>query len=80
MGVSQNYTEAMKWYLKAAEQGNSEAQYRLGYCYEYRSIGGAKNLSEAISWYLKSAEQGNDEAKKALKRMNISTKFPKQKK
>ena len=29
-GMEQDYREAAKWYRKAAEQGNAEAQYRLG--------------------------------------------------
>lgn len=33
IGVEQNYAEAVKWYRKAAEQGNAKAQYNLGSCY-----------------------------------------------
>jgi TPR repeat protein len=33
-GVEQNYVLARKWFGKAAEQGNSVAQHRLGYLYE----------------------------------------------
>ena len=32
-GVPQNYTEAAKWYRLAAEQGNAQAQYNLGFLY-----------------------------------------------
>jgi TPR repeat protein len=32
-GVPQDYTEAAKWYRKAAEQGDTEAQYNLGLAY-----------------------------------------------
>ena len=32
-GVVQDYVEAVKWYRKAAEQGNAEAQYNLGVMY-----------------------------------------------
>ena len=32
-GVPQNYPEAIKWYRKAAEQGDSEAQHDLGMLY-----------------------------------------------
>jgi TPR repeat protein len=31
LGVAQDYNEAVKWYTKAAEQGNSEAEQGLGY-------------------------------------------------
>ena len=33
-GVAQNYTEAVKWYRRAAEQGNPVAQANLGRLYE----------------------------------------------
>ena len=49
--------EAMKWYRKAAEQGNAEAQYRLGRFYE-RGWGVVKDEAEAMKWYRKAAEQG----------------------
>ncbi|MCC8020790.1 MAG: sel1 repeat family protein, partial [Akkermansia sp.] len=32
-GVERDMKEAAHWYRKAAEQGNAEAQYRLGVCY-----------------------------------------------
>ena len=31
--LANDYTEAAKWYRKAAEQGNASAQYTLGVCY-----------------------------------------------
>jgi TPR repeat protein len=29
-GLAQDYAEAVKWYRRAAEQGNADAQTRLG--------------------------------------------------
>ena len=60
-GVSQNYTQAVKWYFMAAEQGNANAQYNLGYMYE-NGLGVSQDYSEAVRWYLKAAEQGDAEA------------------
>ena len=60
-GVPQSYTEAVKWYLKSAEQGNVIAQYNLGVCYE-SGRGVPRSYKEAVKWYLKSAEQGNARA------------------
>ena len=34
-GVTQDYKEAVKWYRKAAEQGNASAQNNLGVSYYY---------------------------------------------
>jgi TPR repeat protein/serine/threonine protein kinase len=56
---SKDYTEAAKWYRKAAEQGNVDAQYKLGEIYYNGGYGVAKDYSEAVKWYQKAAEQGN---------------------
>ncbi len=53
--------EAVKWYRKAAEQGNATAQNNLGVCYE-NGDGVAKDMKEAVKWYQKAAEQGNADA------------------
>jgi TPR repeat protein len=34
-GVPQDYTEAMKWYRKAADQGYATAQHNLGILYDF---------------------------------------------
>jgi TPR repeat protein len=57
MSVSKDLEEAVKWFRKAAEQGDMEAQYNLGLCYE-QSEGVANDLKEAVKWYRQSAEQG----------------------
>jgi TPR repeat protein len=33
-GVAQDYGEAMRWYRKAADQGNASAQTNIGWLYE----------------------------------------------
>ena len=59
---SNNYTEALKCFMKAAEKGHVEAQNNLGSMY-YNGNGVAQNYTEALKWYMKSAEQGLAEAK-----------------
>ena len=44
-------------YCKAAEQGDAQAQYNLGVCYE-KGIGVTKNPEEARKWFREAAEQG----------------------
>ena len=61
-------TLAVKWLLKAAEQGDSLAQYQLGECYE-EGMGVEANEEQAIAWYEKSAERGNELAYQALERL-----------
>ena len=57
-GKTKDYAIAVKWARKAAEQGNSLGQFRLGYCY-YNGEGVKKNYAEAVKWYRKAAEQGD---------------------
>ena len=60
-GVTKSYTEAVKWYRKAAEQGYAKAQYNLGVCY-YNGEGVTQSNTEAAKWYRKAAEQGDADA------------------
>lgn len=64
-GVTENLTEAVKWFTKAAEQENAKAEYNLGDCYYY-GYGVYKDYGEAEKWYTKAAEQGNAEAQNSL--------------
>lgn len=48
-----------------AEQGNAEAQDRLGILYE-TGRGTAKDVKEAILWFRKASEQGNPDAERRL--------------
>jgi len=57
--------EAAKWYRKAAEQGNAEAQCALGILY-FKEIGVELDKTEAAKWYRKAAEQGHVVAQYAL--------------
>ena len=58
---SNNYTEALKCFMKAAEQGHVEAQYNLGAMYA-NGDGVAQNYTEAEKWFRKAAEQGHAKA------------------
>ena len=57
-GIAQDFQEAIKWYTKAAEQGNVNAQYNLGNLY-LRGQGASQNDNLAFSWFIKAAEQGD---------------------
>jgi len=60
-GVPEDYKEAAKWFTKAAEQGDADAQYNLGIMYD-NGRGVPKDDKEAVKWYRKSAEQGYADA------------------
>ena len=57
---------AFNRYRRSAEQGNAEAQYKLGYCYEY-GVGVEKNRAKAFECYKRSADQGFKLAQRKLK-------------
>jgi len=56
--VPQDFTKALKWYQKAAEQGLAFAQYNLGVRYHQGQGGVPQDFTEAVKWYQKAAEQG----------------------
>ncbi|MDD4869488.1 MAG: tetratricopeptide repeat protein [Kiritimatiellae bacterium] len=68
--VPQNYTEAAKWYLKAAEQGNASAQCHLGVMY-CSGNGMKRNYEEAYKWFQKGADQNDEAAQLNLSKMYI---------
>lgn len=67
-GVEVNFTEALKWYRRSADQGYSPAQSMLGQMYE-NGEGVEKDIPTAIMWYKKAAADGLKSAKEALKRL-----------
>jgi TPR repeat protein len=65
-GVEQSYSEAAQWYQKAAEQGVSEAQYRLGNLYK-NGEGVPQDAETAYGWYRVAAHLGNSKSAAAVK-------------
>ena len=55
----------MKWYRKAADQGNAPAQVNLGLMYA-NGQGVAKDEVEAYKWWLLAGAQGDEFAKKKI--------------
>lgn len=64
-GVPKSGIETEKWYLKAAEQGNTRAQYNLGLMYAYGD-GVTKNFVEAHTWVNVASGLGRTESKETL--------------
>ena len=64
-GVPQDYAEAVRWFRKAAAQGNARAQNYLGLLYR-KGEGVPQDYSEAVEWYRRAAEQGNAKAQNNL--------------
>ena len=57
-GIKIDNKEAFKWFEKSANQGNADAQNKLGRMYEY-GIEVTQDYKKAFKWYEKSAIQGN---------------------
>jgi len=75
-GVPQDYAEAAKWYLKAAEakqrgvlRAIAQAQCNLGILY-YNGQGVPQDYAEAAKWYLKASERNNAQAQLTLGMMH----------
>ena len=60
-GVEQSYSKAAYWLERAAEQGDSDAQCKIGFCYN-EGKGVEQSYSKAAYCYKKAAEQGNNDA------------------
>ena len=64
-GVMPDTAEARKWYLRAADQGDDDAEYNLGALHERENAGG-QGQEQALSWYRKAAGHGCRTAEERL--------------
>ena len=60
-GVAQSDVEAARWFSKAADQGDAQAQYNLGVSFE-QGRGVAQSDVKAVRWYRKANDQGHADA------------------
>ena len=65
-----DYTKAVEYFQKAAEQGYAMAQYNLALCYG-KGEGVTKNYTEAVKWFKKAAAQGHSDAINVLKQLGV---------
>ncbi|MCY1306228.1 Sel1-repeat-containing protein YbeT [compost metagenome] len=68
IGVEIDAPAAVRWFRKAAEQGNADAQFFLGIAYA-RGDGVEQDLSAAAEWYAKAAAQGMRKAQELLAKL-----------
>ena len=64
----EEYSEAARWYMRAAEKGHAVAQHYLAELY-VKGRGVPEDYTEAVKWQRKAAEQGYAKAQKALAEM-----------
>ena len=65
ISIKKELVDAVKQYRHDAEQGDAEAQYHLGCCYQFGD-GIIKNKVEAAKWLRKAARQGYGQARGLL--------------
>jgi TPR repeat protein len=66
-GVEYNRQAATEWFYKAAQQGNAEGQYWMGFLYETSPPDWKKDYSAVmVDWYRKAVDQGNVNAEMHL--------------
>ena len=56
-----DYTQALYWYHKAADEGNMYSQNSIGLCYQ-KGLGVPQDDEQATSWFKKAAKSGNPQA------------------
>jgi len=66
----QDYTQAFKWFKKAAEQGDPESQFYLGRLY-FHGVGVSRDREEGVRWLCKASAQDFEPAQKYLRTGNI---------
>jgi uncharacterized protein len=71
IAVSQDMDEAFKWYSRAADQGDTDAEFNLGLFYEKGIISPADSAT-AITLYRRAASKGKKLAIEAISRLEGS--------
>jgi TPR repeat protein len=64
-GVEQDYQQAMKWFVQAADKGDASAQWKLGLGY-LKGIGVPQDDNKAAGWFIRAANQAHIGAQMAL--------------
>jgi serine protease Do len=67
-GVAEDNAQAVSWFRKAIEQGDSTAQCSLGEMYE-KGEGVAEDKAQAVNLCRKAAEEGNEDAIALFRRL-----------
>ena len=65
-GKEETTSDFLAFITEKTENGDAEAQFQLGTCYEFGVNKVAKDYLTAIQWYEKAAKQGHDEARNKM--------------
>ena len=64
-GISRDFAQALSWFLRAADAGNTDVYLTIATIYEKGSAG-ERNSEKAYDWYKKAAEAGSSEAEEHM--------------
>ncbi len=65
-GTSRDFTEALKWHRRAADQGHPDSMYRISAAYALALGGTSRDLDESSKWLHKAAEGGHKKSQRLL--------------
>lgn len=68
-GTRQSYSEAVRWYRAAANQGLARAQFHLALIFEEGRPEVKRDVAYALSWYEEAARNGFKSAVERLRRL-----------
>jgi localization factor PodJL len=72
-GIGKNYSEAARWFTKAAQLGLVNSEFNLGVLFE-RGLGVPQNLTNAYRWYAIAAAQGDQESRGRIEALKTQLK------
>ena len=61
LDVERDTAKAVEWYMRAADLGDVDAQYRMGWCLEH-GVGVERDRVETIEWYTAATDHGDEDA------------------
>lgn len=64
-GISRDFGQALSWFLRAADAGNTDVYLTIANIYEKGSAG-ERNPAQAYDWYKKAADLGSKEAEERI--------------
>ena len=68
-GAQKDLKQAIRWYERAADQGEAMAMFNLGNLYR-KGYGVSQDESKARALFRRAVDRGNRQAKQVLKRMD----------
>jgi hypothetical protein len=68
-GVPKDEAEGLRWFRKAAEKGEAQAERILGLAYEFGQAGLSQDDEKAVYWFRRAADHGDEQGQAKLAEM-----------